>query len=117
MSARFAETCRGNAIAMEGVELEIERLSLRDGRSQKDLLLKCEKDIYIGVFFDGTNNNNNKYSDTHGLSQSNVARLYEVYPGTPAKQEEPVFKPKIMADGKPENRPAKPDVEFKSDSV
>ncbi|WP_169307500.1 T6SS phospholipase effector Tle1-like catalytic domain-containing protein [Chitiniphilus eburneus] len=41
----------------------------------------CEEDIYLGFFFDGTNNN--KYRDTSGSSHSNVARLYEVYAGEP----------------------------------
>jgi hypothetical protein len=40
-----------------------------------------EKGIILGVFFDGTGNN--KYSDTKGGSESNVARLWEVYKTEP----------------------------------
>jgi hypothetical protein len=36
-----------------------------------------EKGIIAGIFFDGTGNN--KYTDTAGGSESNVARLWEVY--------------------------------------
>ena len=87
MNARFSEKCRDNGLSLSVTESEVERFHIRDGRSQKDLMLECEKDIFIGMFFDGTNNN--KYRDTPGFSHSNVARLYEAYPGTPATQTAP----------------------------
>lgn len=82
MNIRFAESCRLRALEFDGFEWQTFTTNLRDGRSQRELALTCAKDIFIGVFFDGTNNN--KYRDTLSFSQSNVARLYEVYPGTPA---------------------------------
>ena len=39
----------------------------------------CSNYAHIGVFFDGTNNN--KYFSTKEKSHSNVARLYDVFPG------------------------------------
>ena len=39
----------------------------------------CANYAHIGVFFDGTNNN--KYFSTNEKSHSNVARLYDVFPG------------------------------------
>lgn len=38
----------------------------------------CEKLIQVGLFFDGTNNN--RYHDKASFGDSNVARLYEMYP-------------------------------------
>lgn len=40
--------------------------------------VQCCRYLHIGLFFDGTNNN--KYIATKGHSQSNVARLYELFP-------------------------------------
>lgn len=115
MNVRFAEPCRDNPLELIGFENRIEIDSIFDGRTQKDRMLPCEKDIYIGVFFDGTNNN--KYRDTPGFSHSNVARLYEVYPGTPAGQTEPRFLPRINPDGSKTERPVFPDKPFKASSV
>jgi hypothetical protein len=78
MNVRFAEPCRANPMDFEGAEWDVFGANIRDGRAQKELALTCQKDIFIGVFFDGTNNN--KYRDTLGFSHSNVARLYEVCP-------------------------------------
>lgn len=115
MNARFTEECRLNHLDFEESERKIERLNIRDGRTEKDLALPCEKDIYLGMFFDGTNNN--KYRDTPGSSQSNVARLYEVFPGTPAQQKPPVFAPKINDDGSKTARPVFPDQAFKPKTI
>jgi hypothetical protein len=78
MNVRFAEPCRTNPLSFEGYEEWIFTINALDGRTQRDMALTCQKDIFIGVFFDGTNNN--KYRDTLGFSHSNVARLYEVCP-------------------------------------
>ena len=115
MKARFAESCRQAALELVGFEVDVEQSSLRDEISGRNRLLDCEKDIFIGVFFDGTNNN--KYRDTPEFSQSNVARLYEIYPGTPAAQKEPTLRPKVSADGTKVDRPRFGDLPFKSDSV
>ncbi|MEN3112151.1 DUF2235 domain-containing protein [Uliginosibacterium paludis] len=50
---------------------------------KKDQLLSCQRDAYLGVFFDGTNNN--KYRDLPTHSASNVARLFEAFIGSPAE--------------------------------
>ena len=84
MNVRFAEECRENYMELKGFEGGVQEFYWREGRSNADMLLKCEQDIFLGIFFDGTNNN--KYRDTPLFAQSNVARLYEVYPGTPAEQ-------------------------------
>ena len=115
MNARFAELCRSQHLELVDVEGPISRAAQEDGRTERDRLLNCDKDIYIGVFFDGTNNN--KYRDTPGLSQSNIARLYEVYPGTPASQTPPVLRPRILPDGTKNDRTPFSDQPFKSDSV
>ena len=115
MNVRFAEPCRDQPLELLLPEKEVQFASLKDGRSNEDLQKTCEKDIYIGVFFDGTNNN--KYRDTPSFSHSNVARLYEVYPGTPAGQTVPKFLPRINPDGSKTERPVFPDKAFKSSSV
>ena len=114
MNVRFAENCRQEYLEFEGFERQVQIKSLYDGRTHAQINLTCEKDIYIGVFFDGTNNN--KYRDTPSFSQSNVARLYEVYPGTPAGQTAPKFRQKIT-NGCSEDRPVFADKPFKASSV
>jgi hypothetical protein len=88
MNARFAEPCGENPLGLTGPEIDIFRASIDDNKTMMEKrCLTCSQDIYLGVFFDGTNNN--KYRDTPSFSHSNVARLYEVYPGTPAAQTKP----------------------------
>jgi hypothetical protein len=74
MSARFAELCRENFIKLDPKEDLIYRKN-----ADPPSCLTCEEDIFLGFFFDGTNNN--KYRDTPEYCHSNVARLYEAYPG------------------------------------
>lgn len=114
MNARFAEVCSADPMALIGAEQGLELRSVADGASERDRLLSCDKDIYIGVFFDGTNNN--KYRDTPGFSQSNVARLYEVYPGTHATQTAPVLRPRVVSGGTAP-RPLSGDEAFRPASV
>ncbi|WP_082818191.1 T6SS phospholipase effector Tle1-like catalytic domain-containing protein [Variovorax boronicumulans] len=45
--------------------------------------LPCSKELHYGFFFDGTNNN--RLRDTPSKSQSNVARLYDVFDANPAE--------------------------------
>lgn len=40
--------------------------------------LKCENTLYMGFFFDGTNNN--LFRDEEGKTHSNVARLFKLFP-------------------------------------
>ena len=115
MSVRFAEPCRRSPLELAGVEQELEIESQIDKRPPKSAVFACDKDIYIGVFFDGTNNN--KYRDTPGFSQSNVARLYEVYPGTHATQTAPVLKPRVLPGGRTVARSISADEAFKPASV
>ncbi|MEN7430393.1 DUF2235 domain-containing protein [Chromobacterium sp. TRC.1.1.SA] len=76
MAARFSEKCRQSHLSLEYIEAasRVKNLNIPS-------CLKCEEDIFIGFFFDGTNNN--KYRDKPHFSHSNVARLYEVYTGRP----------------------------------
>lgn len=111
MSARFAEDCRPSPLLLTDVEGQVEDRSVKDGRITKDICLKCEQDIVIGVFFDGTNNN--KYRDTASLSHSNVARLYEAFPGTPTKQTLPKLKKQVLPDGSSVERDIRRDKVFK----
>lgn len=111
---RFAEPCREN------------HLDLRD--KEKDIYTKnvdipacheCYQDIYLGFFFDGTNNN--KFRDSASYGHSNVARLYESYIGTPAQQTQPKFQPAVVnwKCGTPviQKRVASPDAPFKPDNL
>lgn len=115
MNVRFAESCREEPLELLGPELKVQSNNYLDGRTQKETALTCQKDIFIGVFFDGTNNN--KYRDTPNFSQSNVARLYEVYPGTNASQTAPTLQPRVKPDGSKEARPVFPDEPFKADFI
>ena len=108
MTARLSEPCRENALGLTGPEFEVERMSVLDGRTAKQLCLTCEQDIYIGVFFDGTNNN--KYRDTAGWSHSNVARLYEAYQGGSARQTLPKLADRVLPDGSRQKREPAPEV-------
>ncbi|UXY15136.1 DUF2235 domain-containing protein [Chitiniphilus purpureus] len=74
MSARFAEKCSPTPLKLRGSEERI-----LEANKDAPNCLRCEEDIHLGFFFDGTNNN--KYRDTPGNCHSNVARLYEAYPG------------------------------------
>ena len=74
MYARFAELCRKSWLELTGIESIEKDVNLNFPKSTV-----CEEDIYLGFFFDGTNNN--KYRDAPAFANSNVARHYEVYPG------------------------------------
>jgi hypothetical protein len=115
MNVRFAEPCRSEPLDFFDPERKVLTDSYLDGCTQKEMALTCHKDIFIGVFFDGTNNN--KYRDTPNFSHSNVARLYEVYAGTNAAQKAPTLKPKVKPDGSKEPRLIFPDEPFKADFI
>lgn len=87
-NSRLAESCRDDPLAFTDSESKI---SVQN--QDKTDPIACEKDIFIGVFFDGTNNN--KYRDAPGYGHSNVARLYEVFPGTAARQTIPTLPPRL----------------------
>ncbi|QBC42927.1 T6SS phospholipase effector Tle1-like catalytic domain-containing protein [Iodobacter fluviatilis] len=74
MAARFAELCRPLPLMLDGAEQIVSGIAF-----DEPSCLTCEEDIFLGFFFDGTNNN--KYRDTPEYCHSNVARLYEAYPG------------------------------------
>ncbi|BEV16671.1 DUF2235 domain-containing protein [Herbaspirillum sp. DW155] len=76
MYARFSEVCPTTCLQLSSRQDYEKNLSL-----QFSQLGKCEEDLFLGFFFDGTNNN--KYRDTPAFASSNVARLYEVFPGHP----------------------------------
>lgn len=63
---------------------------------------KCEFAIHIGVFFDGTRNNQNWHDPDLGgathlerKKDSNVARLYRAYPSRPLEGHYPVYIPGV----------------------
>ena len=63
----------------------------------------CANYAHIGVFFDGTNNN--KYFSTKEKSHSNVARLYDVFPGKGVLTEEQIRQTaRVYYDGEWEKR-------------
>jgi hypothetical protein len=51
----------------------------------------CQKNIQIGIFFDGTGNNIRLHKIKNG--HSNVARLYETYPNLPAEGQYSIYVP------------------------
>ena len=73
MNVRFAESCRESPLALIGTEGRVEAENINDGKTWKEILLTCQKDIFIGVFFDGTNNN--KYRDTPGFACQETQHL------------------------------------------
>ena len=87
-NSRFAEECREKPLNLNGYEIDVYL------KSTSNKPLDCEKDIYLGFFFDGTNNN--KFRDAPGFAHSNVARLYEVFPGTVAQQTPPKLRDRIV---------------------
>jgi hypothetical protein len=78
MSARLAELCRENYLTLKEEELN-QKVKGEDPIPAH----LCQNDIFIGVFFDGTNNN--KFRDLQGTSACNNARLFEAFLGKPAK--------------------------------
>ena len=82
MNARFAEPCREVPLQFQGKEAEIAEDAIN-----RPLCHDCRQDVYLGIFFDGTNNN--KFRDTASFSHSNVARLYEAFTGNTAHQKPP----------------------------
>ena len=115
MNVRFAEQCRDSHLELLPAELAIVQDSYKDNRTKQEQLCACSQDIFIGVFFDGTNNN--KFRDTPGHGHSNVARLYEAYPGAAAQQTAPVFKPRVLPNGGTQARPVFEDKDFKDPAV
>ncbi|MFC7421003.1 T6SS phospholipase effector Tle1-like catalytic domain-containing protein [Iodobacter arcticus] len=91
MSARFSSECREDPLKLVGPED-----SQRTKTQNRPKCLPCEQDIYLGFFFDGTNNN--KYRDTDAFAHSNVARLYEAYSGEPTVAKLKVLKQAAKAD-------------------
>ena len=73
MNVRFSEPCRHQPLELLGAEKDISSVNYLDGRTQKELALACQKDIFIGIFFDGTNNN--KYRDTPGFACQETQHL------------------------------------------
>ncbi|WP_297575282.1 hypothetical protein [uncultured Deefgea sp.] len=74
MSALLAEKCRDQPLELVGKEKII-----AETNSQLPSSSSCQRDAFLGLFFDGTNNN--KYRDLPTNSASNVARLFEAYIG------------------------------------
>ena len=81
MGVYLAEECKDTHLKLSKEE-EFERRSSLDDYDPKK---PCMHHVHIGLFFDGTNNN--KYRDLPNNGASNVARLFEAYTGSPAKQQ------------------------------
>ncbi|WP_255992267.1 T6SS phospholipase effector Tle1-like catalytic domain-containing protein [Chitinolyticbacter albus] len=95
MSARFAEKLiRETPLYLETEEEKVSKLNI-----DRPACVQCEEDIYLGFFFDGTNNN--KYRDTPGNCHTNVARLYEAYAGSPTVNQLGIVKGAPKADEGP----------------
>lgn len=56
--------------------------------------LPCSKELHLGFFFDGTNNN--RIRDTPNQSQSNVARLYDVFDANPDENARPLLRAEMV---------------------
>jgi hypothetical protein len=90
MSARFAEPCRQTVLGLLPKEGAVAAHNIGDLACTS-----CNQDIFLGFFFDGTNNN--KYYATEKFSHSNVARLYEVYAGYPSAEQLKVSNKELKA--------------------
>ena len=68
---------------------DFQRLAGAYAKSEKEVLSKptCSKRIWVGLFFDGTNNN--MYRDRPNQGHSNVVRLYDAFPN---KQDEGYYR-------------------------
>ncbi|MBE2167854.1 MULTISPECIES: hypothetical protein [unclassified Cobetia] len=60
---------------------EVRRIKTYENRHISNPLQSCHTNLFIGSFFDGTGNNYEADLAKGDKSQSNVARLYSVYPG------------------------------------
>ncbi|RAM64602.1 hypothetical protein RB25_03620 [Herbaspirillum rubrisubalbicans] len=90
MIARFAEHCLSNILGLEHQEFLQKNISLNLPSPTE-----CEEDIFLGFFFDGTNNN--KYRDTPAYASSNIARLYEDYRSHPTVSQLELCKMSLLA--------------------
>ncbi len=77
MSASLAQKCRDEPLKLSDQEDKIRWLNINQPA------YTCQRDAFLGLFFDGTNNN--KYRDLPTHSASNVARLFEAFSGNVAK--------------------------------
>ncbi|MEJ5220429.1 MAG: DUF2235 domain-containing protein [Tepidiforma sp.] len=57
------------------------RLELREHPPVGDFRESCTENLFLGFFFDGTRNNYAVSEETKDESYSNVARLFDAYPG------------------------------------
>jgi hypothetical protein len=60
----------------------IAQSAVKEVPQRNSALGACKENLYFGFFFDGTRNNYTKANATK--SHSNVARLYDCFPGTDA---------------------------------
>ncbi|WP_083893651.1 MULTISPECIES: hypothetical protein [Herbaspirillum] len=68
MNARFSELCPANYLQLSSRQDFEKNLSLQFPQAGK-----CEEDIFLGFFFDGTNNN--KYRDHPTVSQLELCKM------------------------------------------
>jgi len=72
MPSTMAQPCRANALALDAKELAIVV-----GNASSYPGAECCTDLFLGFFFDGTNNNRDR--DVGKLAHSNVTRLAALY--------------------------------------
>ena len=56
-------------------------VKVENKKKEQQQILSCKKPAYIGLFFDGTNNSYRHAIENNTEQESNVARLYDVFPG------------------------------------
>jgi hypothetical protein len=76
---RYTEVGNKSAFFDPGEAKVIERLELREQPKKGVPKESCKTNLFFGFFFDGTKNN--YVQAEKGLNHSNVARLYDCYPG------------------------------------
>jgi hypothetical protein len=87
MSARLAEPCRPNYLKLEREEI----YKFDENKAPLCTTETCDHDIFIGVFFDGTNNNKYRDMQIGCTSSCNNARLFEAYKGHPATPQKAMY--------------------------
>ncbi|MFK3736608.1 T6SS phospholipase effector Tle1-like catalytic domain-containing protein [Massilia sp. TN1-12] len=78
----FTKSADKSSFFNQTEQLILRNLENIEKPAQNSPLAICRENLYFGFFFDGTRNNYIKAEDTK--SHSNVARLYDCFPGTDA---------------------------------
>ncbi|AXE35885.1 DUF2235 domain-containing protein [Chromobacterium phragmitis] len=79
ISISMADPCNFDKFFSEKETRDIRRFSVRELPPIGNPNASCDFNLFFGFFFDGTRNNYNLCTENEGFS--NVARLYDTYPG------------------------------------